>query len=365
MRALALEGLHTEAGARFAPFAGWRMPLQYRGIVAEHTAVRTAVGVFDVSHMGRASVEGAGASGRIRSTASYDVTRLAPGEGHYALYCTEQGGIADDLFVYRLEEERWLIVHNAANAGPDYGRLAAAVDGAGARTREVTGETVMLAVQGPLALDLLAGVLGDAVSGLGPRRVAQLAWRGGAVLVARTGYTGEDGAELVTDPGRGAQLWEALLAGGAQPCGLGARDTLRLEAALPLHGHDIDVTTSPREARLGWVVTLDDGAAFEGRPALERLAAGPPARLLACIRLESRGVLREGLPVHRREGAGAPPVSRLTSGAHGPTLGAGIGMAYLPPALAEPGTPLAIEIRGRALPARVVARPFYRRPRAG
>ena len=364
MRRLALEALHEEAGARFAPFAGWRMPLQYRGIVAEHTAVRTSVGVFDVSHMGRAIVEGPRAAGRIRSTVSCDVTRLEPGEGRYALYVTEQGGIADDLFVYRVEAGRWLVVHNAANAERDLDRLSAAA-ASGASAADATEGTVMLAVQGPLALERLAAILGAAVSGLGPRRCAELRWRSGTVLVARTGYTGEDGAECVTDAERGAELWGALLESGAAPCGLGARDTLRLEAALPLHGHDIDLTTHPREARLGWVVTLDDGAPFEGRAALERLAAEPPSRVLSCIRLEARGVLRAGLAVLETGRAGPPPVGRLTSGAHGPTLGSGIGMAYLPPALAEPGTPLAIEIRGRALPARVVARPFYRRPRGG
>lgn len=338
------------------------MPLQYAGIVAEHTAVRTGAGVFDVSHMGRAIVEGPAAAERIRATASYDVTRLAPGRGHYALYCTERGGIADDLFVYRVEGERWLVVHNAANAESDFVRLHDATEGPGASALEVTDETVMLAVQGPLALDRLAIVLGTAIADLRPRGCAEFAWGHGTVFVARTGYTGEDGVECVTDVERGTALWQTLLAHGVTPCGLGARDTLRLEAALPLHGHDIDVRTHPREAGLGWVVTLDDAAPFEGRAALERFAAEPAARRLACIRLESRGVLREGQPVLDPDRAGAPPITCLTSGAHGPTLGSGIGMAYLPPALAKPGTPLAIEIRGRSLPARVVVRPFYRRP---
>jgi aminomethyltransferase len=362
LRRLALDTLHREAGARFAPFAGWEMPLQYEGIVAEHTSVRTDAGVFDVSHMGRATVEGPAAAERIRSTTSYDVTRLAPGRGHYALYCTEQGGIADDLFAYRVEAERWLLVHNAANAATDFARLRAAVEGPGASTREITADTVMLAVQGPRAMERLAGLLGGAVRELRPRRCVEVDWRGGTVLLARTGYTGEDGAECVTDVERGAVLWEALLAAGVTPCGLGARDTLRLEAALALHGHDIDAITHPFEAGLGWVVTMDDGAPFEGRVALTRLAAEPPSRMLSCLRLEERGVLRTGQAVLDPARPGAPPIASLTSGAHGPTLGAGIGMAYLPPALAAPDTPLAIDIRGRALPARVVARPFYRRP---
>ncbi len=365
LRRLALDALHREAGARFAPFAGWEMPLQYAGIVAEHTAVRTAAGVFDVSHMGRATVEGPAAAERIRATASYDVTRIPPGRGHYALYCTEQGGIADDLFAYRVEAERWLLVHNAANAAPDFERLRAAADGPGSLAREVTADTVMFAVQGPRAIELLAGLLGEAASALRPRRVVELEWRGGTVLLARTGYTGEDGAECVTDAERGAALWQGLLAAGVVPCGLGARDTLRLEAALLLHGHDVDATTHPFEAGLGWVVTLDDGAPFEGRAALQRLAAEPPSRVLSCVRLEGRGVLRTGQPVLDAGRPGAPPLTSLTSGAHGPTLGAGIGMAYLPPALAAPETPLTIEIRGRALAARVVARPFYRQPATG
>ncbi len=362
LRRLTLDALHREAEGRFSPFAGWDMPLQYEGIVAEHTAVRTGAGVFDVSHMGRAIVEGAAAAERIRSTASYDVTRIAPGRGHYALYCTEQGGIADDLFAYHVEAGRWLLVHNAANATLDFERLYAAADGPASRVREITAETVMLAVQGPRALEHLGGLLGDVISELRPRCCVECDWRGGRVFVARTGYTGEDGVECITDAEHGVALWEGLLTTGVAPCGLGARDTLRLEAALALHGNDIDVTTDPFEAGLGWVVTLDDGAPFEGRAALERLAVAPPTRVLSCVQLEVRGVLRSGQPVLDPARPGARAVASLTSGAHGPTLGSGIGMAYLPPALAAPDTPLAIEIRGRVLPARVVARPFYRRP---
>ena len=375
LRQLALRERHAARSARFAPFAGWEMPLQYEGIVAEHEAVRTRAGVFDVSHLARAWLCGREAGARLRSVTTFDVTALDAGVAHYSLYCNAAGGIEDDVFVYHLPGERWLVIHNAANAEPDFARLEAAAGDATSEVTasEVTAQTVMLAVQGPEAIALLARLLGDAFAALEQRACAELDWRGAPLLVARTGYTGEDGAECIVPADRAPELWDALLAAGAAPCGLGARDTLRLEAALPLHGNDIDSTTNPFEAGLGFAVSLDDGAPFTGRAALEAAKAEPRTRRLAHLRARARGVLRAGYAVHRladdgvesgpeHGGLAGEPVARLTSGAFSPTLRLGIGMAYLPVELAAPGTVLAVDVRGRALPVEVVRRPFYRRP---
>ena len=359
LRKLPLRAAHLRAGARWAPFAGWEMPLQYTGIVHEHRAVRERAGVFDVSHMGRVEVRGPDVGARLRSVTTANVERLEPGRSRYSLYCTEPGGIADDVIVYRLEEQRWLIVHNADNAEADARRVRAAV---GDAMTDIGRETVMLAVQGPAAKDALAQVLGIALDQIPRHGCIEVEWRDGHVFFGRTGYTGEDGGECVTDPQHGAELWNALLDVGVAPAGLGARDTLRLEAALPLHGHDISVETNPYEAGLGWAVALRDGAAFTGRDALVSLSQRDPVRRLSCLRLLERGVPRAEYAVVDPSNPGAEPVSTLTSGAYSPTLETGIAMAYLPGGLAEPGTRLAIDIRGRALPAEVVPRPFFQRP---
>lgn len=365
LRRLALAERHEAAGARFAPFAGWDMPLQYAGIVAEHEAVRSDVGVFDVSHLGRAWVRGATAGAGIRAATTYDVTRIAPGDSHYSLYCNPGGGIEDDIFVYRVTEDRWLVAHNAANAEADFARLEAAVSAAGATAEEWTGASVMLAVQGPHAPALLARLLGPVCEEIAPRGCVEVEWPlpgGGSatVLFARTGYTGEDGGECIVAAEHASSLWDALLAAGAQPAGLGARDTLRLEAALPLHGHDIDRTTEPYSAGLGFAVTFDDGARFIGRPPLLEFASEPPGVRLVCIRAVERGaVFRAGAPVHAA-GADAEAIGRLASGAFSPTLRVSIGMAYVPAEFATAGTPVTVDIRGQRVPAEVVRRPFVR-----
>ncbi len=355
---LTLRERHLELGARFAPFAGWEMPLQYEGIVAEHRAVRERVGVFDVSHLARAWVEGPEAAELLRSVTTFDVTSLAAGKAHYSLYCNETGGIEDDVFIYHLPGDRWLVIHNAANADADFERLRAVAGGAAS---EVTPETVMLAVQGPDAVRLLGSVLGEGFAALEPRDCAELRWQGTSVLVARTGYTGEDGGECIVPAGHAQALWDALIAGGAAPAGLGARDSLRLEAALPLHGNDIDATTHPYEAGLGFAVTLDDGAPFTGREAMVQAKAEPRARRLAHLAARARGVLRAGYEL--REPGGDCALAVLTSGGHSPSLRIGIGMAYLPTDLAATGTMLEVDVRGRALPVEVVRRPFYRKPK--
>jgi len=356
LRRLVLHDRHVAAGARFVPFAGWEMPLQYGGILQEHAAVRERAGVFDVSHLGRVRLRAADASA-LRALTTYDVTGLPPGAAHYSLYCTPEGGIADDVFIYRLATDDWLIVHNAANAIAGFERVRTAF---GADAREITDETVMLALQGPTALGHLHAVLGAEVTRLAPQTVQAFPFAHGTLLVARTGYTGEDGVECTTDAATAGLLWDALLARGVTPAGLGARDTLRLEAALPLHGHDLDAGTHPFEAGLGWAVTLDDGRPFIGRAALVDVKSRPLTRRLAHLRSDVRAVLRAGYEVRSVDGAAC--LATLSSGAFSPTLRVGIGMAYLPVAFARPGARLVVDLRGAPVPVEVVRRPFYRRP---
>ena len=355
LQQLLLRPRHALAGAKFAAFAGWEMPLQYAGIPSEHAAVRTHAGVFDVSHMGRVRVQGQDAAGAIRSVSTWDATQLAAGASHYSLYCNEDGGIADDLLLYRVDYDRWLLVHNAANAAPDYARVRAVAESA----EDVTDTTVMLAVQGPAALGILSTLLEFALEALPAHACRLIHGPHGNVFVGHTGYTGEDGAECVTDAVTGVWLWDALLAAGVTPCGLGARDTLRLEASLPLHGHEITSATHPYEAGLGWTVTLDDGAAFTGLAALARLRERAAVRRLVSLRCDERAVLRAGYAV--RDPASGTQVGTLTSGAFSPTLRVGIGMAYLPLARCAAGTVLAVEIRQRRIPITVVRRPIYKR----
>ena len=358
LRQLVLRQRHEALGARFAPFAGWDMPLQYQGVVAEHHAVREDVGVFDVSHLGRALVQGPQVAPLLRSVTTLDVTGLAPGSAYYSLYCNEDGGIDDDVFIYRLPSDRWLVVHNASRAGQDFDRLHSALGGS---ATEITAETAMLAVQGPSAMSLLAGILGDSITAMPPRSCAELDWDGRPVLFARTGYTGEDGGECVIEAGYAGELWDALIDGGATPAGLGARDTLRLEAALPLYGNDIDAATDPYEAGLGFAVSLDDGVPFTGREALVRASERPRARRLAHLAARGRGVPRAGYAVYAR--GADEPVSHLTSGGFSPSLRLGIGMAFLPVELASTGAAFEVDVRGRRLPVEVVRRPFYRKSR--
>ncbi len=362
---------HVRLGARLVPFAGWEMPVQYTGIVEEHQAVRQRAGIFDVSHMGRFEVTGPDAARFLRHICTWDMTRLTPGEGHYAAACREDGGILDDVYVFclgpegpglRSEPDRYLIVVNASNAEKMKAWMEAQIADFDAHLVDRHASTAMIAVQGPEAIGLASAVIGAELAGeLRPRHCGKTHWRGGRLFASRTGYTGEDGLELVVDAAAGPDLWRSLLDAGAVPCGLGARDTLRLEAALLLYGNDMDEETNPWEAGLDWVVTLDDGADFLGRGALLRLREAGPQRALACLRAEDRGIMRHGCAVlHSGREAG-----KVTSGGYSPTLGVSIGMAYVPPELAAEGTRLAVDVRGRMLPVQVVPRPFYRRPRPG
>jgi aminomethyltransferase len=358
LRQLPLAEQHKALGARFAPFAGWEMPIQYTGIVEEHKAVRDRAGVFDVSHMGRVFVAGSDAARLLRRAVTYKTDQLAEGEAHYALMCNDAGGILDDVFVYRIDDVRFLVVNNASNAELGRDVIAAALEpGADAELLDRTASTTMLALQGPAAAALLSHVIGPEVPrSLPKRRCAELEYLGYKLFVSRTGYTGEDGFELVTSVEAGAHLLTQLVREGAAPCGLGARDTLRLEAALPLYGNDIDTTTDPFEAGLGFAVTLDDGVDFSGRATLAPVKERGPARKLACIKATERGVMRHGYVVLH----GGQSVATVTSGGFSPMLGVSIGMAYLPVELARAGTELSIDVRGKPLGAVVVPRPFYK-----
>lgn len=365
LRKTPLHEEHRRLGARLVPFAGWEMPVQYRGITAEHEAVRLRAGLFDVSHMGELWIRGPGAAARVRELVTNDVAGLADGRAAYAFACREDGGILDDLIVYRLAEDRVLVVCNAGNHPKIAAHFAARLRGGG--LDDASDRTALLALQGPRAAEALATItpgMDTSEAALPRNSVREAAVAGVTCLVARTGYTGEDGFELFCDAGDAVPLFRALLEAGAplgvEPAGLGARDTLRLEAKLPLYGNELSESTTPYDAGLGWAVKLDRGD-FLGRAALAA-AARAPERVLAGFEMTGRGVARHGYPLLSAEGE---PLGTCTSGAPSPTLGRAIGLGYLPRGRATPGTPLQVDCRGKLVAARVVATPFYRRPRPG
>ena len=353
LRPLHLQELHATLGARLGDFAGWQMPLWYSGAVAEHTAVRETAGIFDISHMGRFQVEGEGVEAALSGVFSRDFSRLHAGQSTYALACNEGGGILDDLMVYRPEGRRFVVICNAANQ-PVIGQiLAGAV--APENLIDLQPETVLLAVQGPFAIEAVGRLLSQDAVELPRRGCIELQIERASYFIARTGYTGEDGVEIMTTVEKGRTLFRRLTEeAGCIPCGLAARDTLRLEASLPLYGLDIDENTTPWEAGLGWALDLDHD--FTGRDALQRLR-GAEARRLSCIISDGSGILRGHCPIY----AGGELVAATASGGFSPTLDRSIGMAYLPKELIDPGTPLEVDVRGRRIPCHVVKRPFYRR----
>jgi len=350
---------HVKAGARMVPFGGWEMPVQYTGIIEEHRTVRRAVGLFDVSHMGEFEVEGHRALEVLQRLTTNDVAALAIGQVQYAVFCRPDGGIVDDLTVYRLDAERYMLTVNASNIDKDWAHVTgAAPPGPEARWTNMSETTGLVAVQGPRA-EALVGRLADTdVTALGYYRVARGKVAGVPTLISRTGYTGEDGFELYAPAGETPRLWAALLdAGrtdGVVPVGLGARDTLRLEMKYALYGNDIDETTNPLEAGLGWVVKPAKGD-FIGREALERIRAAGPARRLVGLEMADRSVARHGYPVVK-DGAA---IGIVTSGTYGPSVERAIAMAYVATAHAAVGTELGVEIRGQAKAARVVKTPFH------
>jgi glycine cleavage system T protein (aminomethyltransferase) len=335
---------HVALGARLVPFAGWEMPVQYEGVIPEHRAVRTDAGAFDVSHMGEFVVEGPAAREFLQSVLSNDLARIGPGRAQYTLLTNEAGGIVDDLIVYELSPEGFLLIVNAANREPDLAWLEEHAPGE-VDLRDVSHEYGLIAVQGPRALEQLG--LPEAA----PFTFADGEVAGMACTINRTGYTGEQGVELLVDADSAPELWDRVLERAVVPCGLGARDTLRLEVCYPLHGNDISPETDAISAGLGWVCALDKD--FTGADELRRIKRAGPERKLTAFVMEEAGIPRQGMPI--AEGG------EVTSGSHSPMLEVGIGMGYVPAELAAPGSELTIDVRGRPRRARVVKKPIYSR----
>jgi len=358
-----LNGIHRALGARLIEFGGWQMPVSYRGIIDEHRAVRERAGLFDLSHMGELFLEGPGAGDGLAFALVSDPRRLAVGRAQYSLVCQADGGIIDDLIVYRLAEERFLVVANAANASTVSDVLVERITGFRAILDDRSQATGLCAIQGPASAAILGPLTNLDLATIRPYGVAEGQAAGIPALVARTGYTGEDGFELFVDWSRTPDLWSALAeagrAAGLEPCGLGARDTLRLEAGMPLYGNELDRTTNPYEAGLGRVVKLDKPGDFVGRAALERLSRAEPARRLTGLTITGRGIARHGYPVYRDERR----TGTVTSGTQSPTLGKPIAMAYVAPADGAPSTILGVEVRDQRVDAVVTQLPFYRRAR--
>ncbi len=344
---------HEELGAKIVPFAGWEMPVSYEGILEEHAAVRTHAGMFDVSHMGEVEVEGPGALGFLQLVLSNDVSAIEVGGAQYSCLCDESGGVLDDLFAYRLGGDRYLVVTNSANHRADLAWLGRWSRDHDVAVRDVADRYAMLAVQGPHARSIVATTLKIDLPQRMRVRVERIGGR--PALACGTGYTGEDGVELLIDPEVAPAIWAELLDAGVVPCGLGARDTLRLEVCFHLHGNDLTPERNPIEAGLGWCCAERTG--FLGSPAIAAARAEGPAELLAPFRLEGPGIPRAGNSVL----VGGEEVGVVTSGTYSPSLEIGIGMAYLRPDLAAVGSEVEIDVRGKRRPARIASKPLYER----
>jgi len=353
-----LHSVHRELGAKMVDFGGWEMPVQYSGILEEHRAVRERVGIFDVSHMGELEFTGKDAAASLQTLTPNDVSKLGDGRCHYSAFLTDRGTFVDDLLVYRRSGDSYLLVVNAGNTPKDFEWARTHASG-NLRVENRSDDYALIAAQGPLSAELLAGVSDSNPSDLPYYGFREMRVLGEKALVSRTGYTGEDGFEIYLAPESAERVFRGLLAAGKPlgiaPCGLGARDTLRLEARMALYGNDIDETVTPWEADLGWIVKMGKGD-FIGREALEtQKRTGVPRRLVG-FEMVDRGIARHGYPASTEAGPGV-----VTSGTHSPTLGRAIGLALVPAASAGVGAELSIDIRGRQAQARVVETPFYRR----
>ncbi len=353
----ALYDWHVAHGARMVDFAGWDMPVQYTSIVEEHTAVRTAAGLFDISHMGRLSFGGTDALALIQHVFSNNAATMKDMQVRYGLICNDNGGIRDDVLVYRWPYG-WAMVVNASNRSKIVDWLAESKQGLDVAIQDQTVETCMVAVQGPKTIELCQGHVEADVGQLAYYHATPSRYREKPCVVSRTGYTGEDGLEIMLAAGQGVTLWEELISRGAKPCGLGARDTLRLEAGMPLYGHELSEDIDPFQAGLAWAVKLDKGE-FRGRAALQKGRQDTSLRQRVGLELQGKRIAREGAKVL----AEGKEIGVVTSGTFGPTLNKSIAMAYVGPAYKEPGTACVVDIRGKEEPARVVPLPFYKRNR--
>jgi aminomethyltransferase len=358
-----LNARHRATGAKMVPFGGWDMPVEYSGIVAEHTAVRERAGLFDVSHMGEIEIAGRDALAAVQRISSNDASKLQLGQAQYSGLMTTRGTFVDDLLVYRLAPSHYLLVVNAGNIEKDYAYIAEQIKPAGdAVAVDASSRYALLAVQGPKAVDVLQPLTGADISSLKYYWFTHGEVAGVRATISRTGYTGEDGFEIFVPPQSADRVWQAILEAGRSydviPCGLGARDTLRLEAGMRLHGNDIDETTTALEADLGWIVgwKKDD---FLGAAALREEKARGVSRRIAGFEMVERGIARHGYDAY----VGDEKAGIVTSGTQTPYLRKAIGMAYLPADRSEPGTEFDVDIRGRRTRARVVPMPFYKRPK--
>ena len=366
---------HQKLGGKLIEFGGWEMPVQYTSIMDEHQAVRKSGGIFDISHMGEVLVGGPGAEAFLNRTLTNDIRKLTIGLGQYTLMCNERGGVIDDLYAYRTGELEYLLVINASRIPEDVAWLEKQVAGvAGVKLENVSDTSAAVAIQGPRIAEYIdqcfpsvstGGLAVAKVTDLAKNQIAQFTFDGTPVWVSRTGYTGEDGFEIVTPAANIEAVWNKLLAAGhaycVQPAGLGARDTLRTEACYPLYGHELNEDTTPIEAGVGFFVALDKGD-FIGRSVLaEQKANGPTKKCIAFKMTDKSAPPRPHYPIWSA-GEGATAIGEVVSGTQSPTLGTGIGLGYVPAASAKSGTPIQIEIRGRKAAAVIVPKPFYRKP---
>lgn len=351
-----LHDWHAAHGGRMVDFAGWHMPVQYTSITEEHGAVRNDVGVFDISHMGRLRFDGEDACRFLDRLLTNHVEAVKPGRIRYSLVCNQDGGILDDVLIYRLTDE-YLLVVNASNREKLLAWIKDHETGFDVACRDTTADTCMIAVQGPRAVEILAPLVSVDLTAMKYYTSVETGIEGEAALISRTGYTGEDGFEIIVDASQGPPLWQKLVDAGARPCGLGCRDTLRLEAAMPLYGHELDESIDPLTAGLAFGVKLD-AADFIGRDALLAVRDNPTGRERVGLMLAGKRIAREGAELVSKSGE---PVGTVTSGTFSPTLAKSIAMGYIQQSYARPGTEIEVDIRGKREPATLVPLPFYKR----
>ncbi len=351
-----LNQIEHELGGKMIDFGGWELPVQFTGILDEHEAVRTKAGLFDVSHMGEITVKGPQALTLLQRTTCNDVSKLEDNRAQYNGLLYPNAGFVDDILIYRMSGDDYFVVVNASNSDKDYEWLADSAKGLDVEVRNVSADYAQLALQGPESERILQPMTDVDLKPMKYYRFGRGKVAGVDAIVSRTGYTGEDGFEVYVAPEHGPKIFRKLVDAGAKACGLGARDTLRLEAKMALYGNDIDQTTTPLEADLGWIVKLDKGE-FSGRDVLERERNEGPRRKLVGFEMIDRGIGRHGYPIVE----GGQEIGVVTSGTHSPTLKKAIGLAYLPPEKSAPGTEFSILIRGKETRARVVPTPFYKR----